>query len=267
MRCGDTSNPNGNRWPRTRSHHQRHPQVTNFLRLGPTSYCLSFYWFIKKLIPSSGQSPLAVNRLWKCNHRHTKKLVWLTSWTSLSSVKLTQMVKEGSKNKMTWEKDRTEVVLQQARQITKKASKAEGRTCAKTLKWECAWCVQERARGTSIAGGHDGDNEVDVGYVAPRSRLNRALEATDLLWVRQNHGKHLSWAVGWSDITVWMKTFAGLLHDSTLCTKTYPEKTSWGLNRSTSVAQLLEPGDNDRPSFTQQTEDYYKRYRIISTAA
>lgn len=196
-----------------------------------------------------------------------KKFVWLTSWTSLSSVKLTKMVKEGSKSKMTWEKDLTEVVLQQARQIIKKASKAEGRTCAKTLKWECARCVQEGARGASMAGGHGGDSEVDVGYVASRSRLNRALEATDLLWVRQNHGKHLSWTVGWSDITVWMKMFAGLLHDSTLCTKTYREKTSWGLNHFHVSGSPLGPGDNDRPSFTQQTEDYYKRYLIISTAA
>lgn len=139
-------------------------------------------------------------------------------------------VKEGSKNKMTLEKDWTEVVLQQARPMIKQASEAEGRACTKTLKWECAWCVQERARGASMAGGHDGDSEADVGYVAPRSRLYRALEVTDLLWVRQSHGKHLSWAAGWSDITVWMKTFAGLLPDSTLCTKTYREKTSWGLN-------------------------------------
>lgn len=160
-----------------------------------------------------------------------QKEVCLTNLLDISQFsQVDKMIKEGSKNKMTLEKDRAEVVLQQARQIIKKASKAEGRTCTKILKWECAWCVQERARGTSMAGGHDGGSEVDVGYVAPRTRLNRALEATALLWVRQSHGKHLSWAVGWSDITVWMKTFVSLLHDSTLCTKTYREKTSWGLN-------------------------------------
>lgn len=65
-------------------------------------------------------------------------------------------VKEGSKNKMTLEKDWTEVVLQQARPMIKQASEAEGRACTKTLKRECAWCVQERARGASMAGGHDG---------------------------------------------------------------------------------------------------------------
>lgn len=43
-------------------------------------------------------------------------------------------VKEGSKNKMTLEKDLAEVVLQQARQMTKQASEAEGRACTKTLK-------------------------------------------------------------------------------------------------------------------------------------